>query len=439
MIRQCTFGMAIVLAALVLRLTPAGAQENSAESNSVEQALAPGFAAMEQFDFEQALAVFGDAAQQAPFDPRVLYAIGSAHVALKHNALAALYYTAYLDSWDKAPNKESQADEIDRLRRPIFTTSRQWLRLAADLALSLPEEDRSKLHLGEQTAKQRAVLQVLYDLIMTHDAEAAEKLATAYPLGATMTLARAAGDYAALDMENDYSSKVLEMAARIAPPEAASPYVQFFESFDGELALSCTNPDLDPCPADTNYYKNPEAGDNKLATEALLKLTLARWASWDKRPALAYQWYNEAIALARQTTDFVSGVVSVDVPGGQGNVYFSPANVDADRVALSLPEGAKYRPETPDPNSQDLVFGGTPCPRTDSLAAIVHRSLATGFDGESVSFDDLMLGDSKAFIRSIKPDANRSAFDAVIALADAGRRHIMLADRIYPKFRSICP
>jgi hypothetical protein len=47
--------------------------------------------------------------------------------------------------------------------------------------------------------------------------------------------------------------------------------------------------------------------------------------------------------------------------------------------------------------------------------------------------------DPKAFVKSIKPSDSRSPFDAVVALADGGRRLFMLSDRIFPKANSICP
>ena len=392
--------------------------DQPAISGEDDYLLAPGIAAMEQLEFGNALALFQQAANQAPNDPKLLYAIGNAHAALGHDALAALYSVAYLTAWSGAPKRESTKAEIQSYALKAYEKGREMVALAADMAQNLPEESR----IGEWpefvSDKQRVVARVISDLVMVYDNKGAEGLARAYPIGATMALGGAAGKFAETMHENVIASEVLGIAERIAILEANSPDVHIFASLDTNQLALCTFPD-EPCPDGAIRFDEPPSELRIGATLGVLQIGLSTWAHWIKRPSLEKRLFDEGSANFRAVLG--SGGRIVNLSGILGGYSIS---LDGDGQAYIFYPDAKYQPAAPNgflEEFSDILNV------TDAQQAILRKEVPTGMTGEAVSLDDLLLTDQESFMIGL---ADLPPNEAILALSNAGRQLVMLADRI---------
>lgn len=361
--------------------------------------IAPAIAAMEDFDFEKALGLLTEAERKAPFDPKVLYALGKVHGALDHDAIAAAYLSAYLKAWGRAPGRESAFAEFREHMGRSVETGYAMLTMAADLALALPEENRADLPPGSVTEKQRIIERVLQDLILANNLAEAERLATAYPIGATMAIGAGMARAYALDSSAWNVVEAMQLAERIAKIEARASHARYVADLRFEV---CRADEV--CPfGPTTRWREPRDDARATLKEGVLKIGLSTWVWYAGQPGHATRLFEEGLRQARSD--------------GPWNVYLTGTQLpDARWMGTDLFDGAS--PFAPRSREGKAIRGRT-IPLVDAHRALIDRGLTTGEPGELIRFDDRLLVDTEGLVASF---AALPPHEAIVALSEAGRK-----------------
>ena len=370
-------------------------------------ALAHGLDAMAAMDYEGALVLFQGLERETPHDPKLLHALASTHAALGHDVLAGAYLTAYLRAWELAPGREATLDEYDRHAAQARQDGRLMLALAAELALALPEEDRSELPLGAVTDKERIVAHVLREMVVAGDLEGAEHTATIYPVGATMAIAAgAATNYEAFGNQVATWS-MQELAERVLQLEAQSGGARYV----GENVhdSTCTNPKAAAC-LEAEYFRWVEVDGSRrvAANEAVLKMALATWT----RHLGGYERAEYLYASGRRQFpvgqhSYLSGLQSARQAWLGNEIREGDGGFDARRT-----EGPTL--------ARDYR-------RQDMHVVLARRSFTTGIPGEFLAFDDPLLVDRERFVAAL---ADKPPREAIFALATGGRKLVTVLGQL---------